>query len=211
MKKYSLILLCVFFLSPAVRAIPVSGGEVFNVDWFVDLDDNLTSNDLTATSTWSISSYSASEIVIDIDIFNTTILGDGLDNAAITAFGFGVSPDATGVLSSAGAVFNEIGTGSGPQQTFPGGFKDIDICLYYQNCSGGNINDGLQAGDSDSLQITLMGTFGSSTDLLFYPAKFQSNLGSFQPGGTTNIPEPTASLLLGTGLIGMMLLRRRKR
>jgi len=216
-----LILVSLLFLSPQANAIPVSAGSEFDVDWFVDLDDGLTSSDLTATSIWTVSSYSSSTIVLDISIFNTTILDPGsLDNAAITAFGFGVSPDATAVLSSAGSVFDMVGEGSGPQQNFPGGFKGIDVCLFADGCAGGNVNNGLQAGDSDSLQVTisaLTGTsFGDTTDLLFFPAKFQTSLGSYEPAGCvdgnncTSVPEPGLAALMAIGLTGIAVAARRR-
>jgi hypothetical protein len=58
--------------------------------------------------------------------------------------------NATATLSSAGSVFDWVGSGSGPQQNFPGGFGGIDVCLFADGCSGGNVNNGLQAGASDS-------------------------------------------------------------
>lgn len=219
MKFKSLVLVPVMlmlFVSHA-HAIPINSGSSFNVDWFVDLNDATTSSDLTASSTWTVSSYSSSSIVLDILISNTTVLDPGtLDNAAIVSFGFGVSPNATGALSIAGGVFDLVGTGSGPQQTFPGGFKAIDICLFADGCAGGNVNNGLQAGASDSLQVTLTAltgsSFGDTTDLLFFPVKFQTSLGSYEPGGCVNcvnVPEPGMVGLLAIGIIVVAVARRR--
>lgn len=198
-------------LANQASAITISGGETFNVDWFVDLDNTVTTSDLTATSTWTVSSYSSSSIVLDITIANTTLLDlpTTLTEAAIVSFGLGVDPDATATLTTSGSVFDMVGVGS--NQNFPGGFKNIDICLFADGCTGGSVNNGLQAGSSDSLQITLtaLTSFGASTDLLFFPAKFQTTLGSFEPGGTTTVPEPTMVGLLAIGLLGMLVARRR--
>jgi hypothetical protein len=197
-------------LSGQTSALMIGGGENFQIDWFVDLDNTVTSSDLTATSTWSVSSYSSSSIVLDISITNTTLLDPGvLDEAAITTFGFGVSPDVTAALTSGGTVFTQVDTGSGAQQSFPGGYKGIDVCLFAESCSGGDVKTGLQAGSTDLLQLVLTpttGLFGNSVDLLFFPAKFQSTLGSFEPAGT--VPEPATLALLGSGVLVVAARRR---
>ncbi len=146
-------------------AIPVTSGNTFTIDWFVDLDNSLTSSDLAATSTWTVTSYSSTSIVLDIYIKNTTLLEVGkLDEAALVSFGFGVGNDANTdlsnvVLTSPGTVFDRIGEGKGKNKTFPGGFKGIDVCLMSTGCSGGDIKEGLQAGASDLLQLELTGRY----------------------------------------------------
>ena len=205
------LFVAVLVFSGMANAITISGGEIFTVDWFVDLDDGITSSDLTATSTWTVSSFNATEILLDININNTTVLETGiLDEAAIVSFGFGVEPDATVALATAGSVFDLVSDGNGTQQTFPGGFKQIDVCLFADGCTGGDVKNGLQAGASDTLQVLLSGAFGTSADLLFFPAKFQTTLGSFEPGGSTSIPEPSALVLMGLGLLGLSFTRRWK-
>jgi len=201
-------LLAALLLSTQVGAIQISSsGDSWTVDWLVDSSttSGLT-QDLTATSNWLVSSYSSTQIVLDITITNTTLLAGLLTNADMTSFGFGVDPNATASLLSAGSTFTTVGSGSGPNQTYPGGFNDIDVCIFFQNCSGGSAPNGLRAGETDSLQLLLTGTFGSTTELLFFPAKFQTNQGSYEPGGCVNgqgcssAPEPSILALLGIGL-----------
>ena len=72
---------------------------------------------------------------------------------------------------------------------------------------------------TDSLQLLLTGNFsGGIADLLFFPLKFQTNQGSYEPAGCVNgngctVPEPGMAglLLIGLlGLTGITVLRRKK-
>jgi len=183
-------------------------GSSFDIDWNV----SLPGNDLSATASYQIVALSGTSLTLGITITNTTVLNSTLTNADILAVGFGVTPDASGNLLSTASVFDQLSVGSGPNQTFPGGFKGIDVCVYGQNCSGGAVAQGLHAGDSDTFTLDVMGDFsGGSVDLLYFPMKFQTNLGSFEPGGSL-IPEPSGALLFGVGLLlARAPLRRRLR
>jgi len=185
-------------------------GDSFDIDWLVDSSVLGTSDELTATGNYEVASLNSTTLVLDITLSNTTVLSSTLTNADILSTGFGVAPDASAVLLVDGAVFDGIGDGSGPQQTYPGGFKAIDVCVYGQNCSGGAVAQGLHAGDTDSFRIQVTGDFsGGELDLLFFPVKFQTNIGSFEPGGGI-IPEPSAALLFGVGGLVISGARRRR-
>jgi MYXO-CTERM domain-containing protein len=199
----------------------------FTVDWLVPAGTDPDSGepnpsgetlpvDLKASSTWTITSLTQTTLDLDVVINNDTVLpSTPIDaNSAILSFGFGVDPDSTATLTDTGTVFDGIGDGSGAQQTFPGSFKQIDVCVFSQGCSGGGINTGLQAGDSD--QVSLQVTAGSvnygdpnQVSLLFFPLKFQGTWGSFEPSGTPGgnggtppqIPIPAPLALIGLGLL----------
>lgn len=216
-----LALLTALLFTCQVQAIQINGaGDTWTVDWLVSASSTTgLSSDLTATSSWQVTSFSATQIVLDISITNTTTLTPLLTNADIVSFGFGISPDATASISTAGSIFNMVSAGSGPQQNFPGGFKDIDVCIFASGCSGGTVNNALHAGATDSLQLLLTGNFSSgSTSLLYFPVKFQTNQGSYEPAGCVNgngctVPEPGMAGLLLIGLLGitgMTVLRRKK-
>jgi hypothetical protein len=200
-------------------------GASFNIAWGIDINGPPASADLTAVSTWTVVSFSSTQLVLEIDIANTTVLGgaNGLTQAAIHSFGIGVTPNAVGSLVTAGAVFDMISPGQGAPQNFPGGFSGIDVCMFGSNtCAGGAIGSGLQAGDDDTLTIALAGEFGENPEatLAFFPIKWQTNLGSFETGGVPGrvpppgippIPVPAAFPLLATGLIALGAFARRKR
>jgi hypothetical protein len=207
----TLLFIAACLFGTQIQAIQInSTGQNWTVDWSISIN---TTGTLSVTSSWYVSSFSTSQIVLDIDITNTTSLTGQLTNADITSFGFGVTPNATGSFLTSGTVFDGMGSGSGPQQTVPGGFKRIDICIFTSGCSGGSVNDALPAGDSDYLQMLLTGDFSKGfVNLTAFPVKFQTNLGSFHAGGCINrdpdcmpAPEPSVSPLLALGLLLMGL------
>jgi hypothetical protein len=207
--------LALLLLATQAQAIQISStGQSWTVDWSFNIG---TAGMLSATSSWYVDSFSSTQIVLGIDITNTTSLTGQLTNADITSFGFGTVPNATGSLLTAGTTFDNVGSGSGPQQTFPGGFKQIDVCVFTSGCSGGSVNDALHAGASDSLQLLLTGDFSKGyLNLLAFPLKFQTNLGSYESAGCINgepacmpVPEPGITALLGLGLVLIGLTRYR--
>lgn len=174
-------------------------GQSFEQNWFVTPPGGF---DLKAKATFTVVSFSMTELELDIWIDNEV---DPMYQAAILSFGFGIDPDATAILSSNGTVFDMAAPGA--NQNFPGGFKNIDICIFAaNNCAGGNINDGLQAGDSDHLGLTITGTFpGPMATLAAFPIKFQTQAGSFEfpgGGGMEEVSEPGS---LGIALLGLTL------
>lgn len=194
-------------------------GGAFNVSWSIDPAEY--SQNLTAISSWQIIGFTSTTLTLGISITNTTVLGGLLLQAAVTTFGFGTVPDSTASLSDPGDVFESIGSGSGPKETFPGGFKYIDVCVFASGCSGGSINEGLQAGVSDLMTIALSGIFGTTpgVTLSIFPIKFQTSGDSYESGGLIRpgpnpisvVPVPAALPLLGAGLIALGAFARRRR
>ena len=176
-------------------------GDSFDLDWVVA--NVVGTEDLSATGNFMLVDFTDDYFDLQITLTNTTVLSSSLTNADILSLAFGVNPDATAafVAGESGSVFDGIGDGSGPQQTYPGGFKGIDVCVYGQGCNGGAVAQGLHAGDTDSFQIRVTGDFsGGTADLLYFGTKFQTNVGSFEPGASAPVPEPSAALVFGIGI-----------
>jgi hypothetical protein len=177
-------------------------GQSFFVNWL----QPLSGPDATAKSTWTVQGLSPTTLTLNISLTNTTAASL---NPSIPSFGFGVTPNATGAFAPGGQgdVFDKIGTGNGPNQTFPGGFKFIDVCVFQQNCSGGANPNGLLSGATDTVTLALSGVFGTNPVTLgLIPLKFQTNQGSFEVAGTVSpLPVPAALPLLASALAGLGL------
>lgn len=154
----------------------------------------------------------ADKLSLDFKVNNTT---DPNYQAAIVSMWFGLSPDATSATIQDGETFDR--TRVNPNGNAPGGFKKIDVCLFAaNNCSGGNINKGLQAGEEDSFIVDIFGDFGvydnsgiythSEVTISDFGAKWQTQDGSFEVAG---VPEPMTILGSGAALGFGVLMKRR--
>lgn len=166
--------------------------ELDRIKWLVPASTTGLSNDLSAEAVITVKTLDSNFLELAINFLNTTSTSL---QAAVTGFGLAVDPDATSVNLVAGEFFDnaELQTG---QQNFPGGFKGIDICAFSsQNCSGGDIKSGLQAGSSDTFTLKIGGNFSKGVTIASYPVKFQTEGGSFEAAG---VPEPIT--VIGSGL-----------
>jgi hypothetical protein len=201
----------------------------FTIDWFLasgatdnDGDVNTNSFDLSATADFDVIDFSydaqtdKTSVTFDIAFTNTTVAPPG-QVAGVTSFGFGVSPSLSTVVfqdsDSTGFINAILQTGN---QNFPGSFKNIDVCVFTQGCSGGGQPGAIAPnGGTDTFRLIL--TFGdelSSIELDPFPIKIQTTTTSYEFAGcsgdcTTKVPEPGTAWLLGAGLVGLGLLRRR--
>ena len=202
-------------LSANSYATMISAGSnnplAFSWDYFTG-----TSN-LTGNGTITLSGFNSSQLTANITLNNTSLIG-GNGGERLTSFGFGISPNATGVTFSDA---NDAGMTGALLGQIPS-LATVEVCVFGgQNCSGGGNGGIYGAGGSDTFSILLAGNWGNSVEINPIGFKYQTGYGSFEfttctsncgstPPGVTEVPEPQTLALLGLGLAGMAFTRKRK-
>ena len=178
---------------------------------------------LTATGSVTVTSgFNSSALVLHVILNNASTL-NGVpytlaDNVRLTGWGFGVDPNATGV------AFSDVADGGLIDATLDSlpSLSGIEVCAWGgNNCSGG-ANGGIQAGSLDTFDLILAGFWGTSVNFDPLGVKFQTGSGSFEfactgsctgggvpPAEVLLVPEPQTLALIGLGLLGLAMIRRR--
>lgn len=173
------------------------GRQLDPVTWSVPQNSNNSGlpAELSAKAEIKVENFTSNMLSLAIKLTNTTAANV---KASILSFGFAVSPDANGaqLIQDGAETFDAIKVK--PTASFPGGFKNIDVCVFAaNNCSGGDIKQGLQSGSSDTFTLNIFGKFGSDPRVTLgaFPLKYQTDYGSYEAAG---VPEPIT--MVGSGL-----------
>lgn len=169
---------------------------------------------MAGIGTMSIAGLNSNSLTLDITLDDDSSFPSGGEakDIRLTAFGFGIDPNTTGVTFSDGTDGGMI---DAALASIPS-LKTIEVCAYGgKNCSGGS-NGGIWAGNDDTFTLMLAGTWGDSVTIDPIGFKYQTKIGSYEfvttsggPPATGPVPEPGTITLLGLGLLGTLFYHRR--
>lgn len=209
--------------TPAL-AVPISlddtnVGESFTLT-YDGFADGQTIDGLGAEATFTLTGVTANTYTFDYAITNTT--DSGL-TSRISSFAFNTDPEIAGASST--GTYNYTVTDS----SYPNGIGNVDVCFKAartNSCAGNR--GGVAEGDTGTGSLTL--TFADVVDsisLSDFFVRYQSitgagNVTSASGRGSTtstststtsgtSVPEPGMLGLFGAGLLGLGLMRRRRK
>jgi hypothetical protein len=185
------MLLCLAAFPVGAQASPITingTGSDFVVNYNVLTPGG---DPLTATGTFDVTAFSATEATIAVTINNTD------SQYVVSAIGFNTSSPVTGSYTITGSTFD----GSiANDVNFPS-LQTIEICAFTSaNCSSSTNGDALQPTSSDSFTLKLTGDLSQGLTLSTFGIKFAGGPeGSFE--GTGKVPVPGTLLLFGAGFV----------
>jgi len=197
-----------FSTSSHAVLISTSANNPYAFSWSYDTAAGvLSGNGSLTVSGFQTGSELSNSLLVSVSLTNSSPLASN----RLTAFGFGIDPDATSVLFSdaQGADGGMVGAS---MWAIPS-LANVEVCAYGGNNCPGGANGGILGGGSDTFQLLLSGRWGTSVNIDPIGFKYQTGLGSFEfttDRPPTSVPEPATLSLLGAGLLLVGFGRKRK-
>ena len=202
-------------------------GTSFTIDFdgFVDTATN-TIEDLTSSITFTLQEVTGSSYTFGYLVDNTT--SGGL-TSNLSSFAFNVDPDISGATADGAYSFAFVSDGQANDPSYPNQVGAVDVCFKAANsgsCSNrGGVSEGSTGSgtlsllfDPDAEQITLSDFFVRYQGITGADGVTSATGQSTTSGSTTSstssgtqVPEPGMAGLLGLGILGLGLMRRRRR
>ena len=202
-------------LADPITLDPSSVGQsyTFNYNGF---SDGTTINGLTAATTFTLTSTSATSYTFSYSVANTT---SSPLTSRVSSFAFNTDPTISSATSTGAFSYTTL------DSNYPNGIGNVDVCFKDAatgSCAGGG-SGGLTTGATGTGSFTLnFSSPISSLTLSDFFVRYQSitgagnvtsasGAGTMTSTGGTSVPEPGVLGMMLGGIAAIALLRRRRR
>jgi hypothetical protein len=166
------------------------------------ITEDVGGNILTATGTVTVSGFNSDALQMSVVLNNDS----ALSTVQLVGWGFGVNPNMTDVMFTNGSGTGMIDAHA--NESLPD-LTGIEVCAWGGNGCSGNLPGGILAGGTQTFNLLLAGTWGSSVTFDPIGARFRigDNFVSLACTGEclapAAVPEPQSVALIAIALLMM--------